>query len=149
MTSSKIPYFQKLLDPRWQKRRLEMLESRDWICEFCGDSNNTLHVHHKQYIKGKEPWEYSDLQLAVFCDPCHERAHKDHDLLLDVISRLPTGSPHCHIDRNVAFLVAGINGDDDLLNGASQIEAAYFNVGARIWRYVDKEFSEIESRVDE
>ena len=51
-------YAEKLRDPRWQRMRLKVFERDDWTCTSCGDSKTTLHVHHKLYEPGKEPWEY-------------------------------------------------------------------------------------------
>jgi len=68
-------YSKKFKDPRWQKRRLEVLEKYGFECVNCGDDQNTLHVHHTHYIKGRNPWEYSDDELIVFCDKCHKAWH--------------------------------------------------------------------------
>ena len=65
-------YADKLKDPRWQKKRLEILDKNDWCCQRCFDSELTLHVHHKAYIKGRSPWEYEDSELTVLCESCHE-----------------------------------------------------------------------------
>lgn len=100
-------YFEKLKDPRWQKKRLEVLDYYCWACESCGDSENTLHVHHKQYFKGREPWEYEVKQLAVLCESCHKSKHDDddEDSLLVAISFLPVDGP---TGRDaIASLVAG------------------------------------------
>lgn len=35
-----------------------------------------LHVHHKYYIMGKKPWDYSNETLVALCSDCHERIHK-------------------------------------------------------------------------
>lgn len=69
------PYSEKLKDPRWQKKRLEILSSADFTCVYCGNKNETLHVHHFMYIKGKEPWDYSDGDLACICKDCHAISH--------------------------------------------------------------------------
>jgi hypothetical protein len=68
-----MTYAQKLKDPRWQKRRLQMLEARGWRCEQCRDDKATLHVHHLRY-RG-EPWEAMDHDLRVLCERCHDIAH--------------------------------------------------------------------------
>ena len=39
------------------------------------DKNQTLHVHHKKYIKGKMPWEYEDSDLISLCNLCHSNLH--------------------------------------------------------------------------
>lgn len=65
-------YLEKLKDPRWQKARLRILERDNWTCQYCEDTEKTLHVHHMYYIKGKEPWEAPDNSLIVLCEQCHE-----------------------------------------------------------------------------
>jgi hypothetical protein len=66
-------YQQLLRDPRWQKKRLEILERDHWKCVDCEDEKTTLHVDHAYYEYGKMPWEYPDHTLATLCAPCHER----------------------------------------------------------------------------
>lgn len=65
-------YSEKLKDPRWQRRRLEILNRDEFTCQKCGDKENTLHVHHRWYKFGKEPWEYPDEILITLCHNCHE-----------------------------------------------------------------------------
>ena len=64
-------YSEKLKDPRWQKKRLQILERDEWVCQFCFDSESTLHVHHIAYEKGKEPWDINDSLLTTLCEECH------------------------------------------------------------------------------
>jgi hypothetical protein len=75
----------------WQRRRLERLEQAGWECQNCGDKSTTLHVHHKQYIKGRMAWEYDDLELAVLCEPCHESEHADQSVLKQLLAQADTG----------------------------------------------------------
>lgn len=70
-----LTYAQQLKHPKWQKRRLEILSRSDFTCRMCGDSDTTLHVHHKHYIKGRMAWEYSDREFVVLCEPCHDQQH--------------------------------------------------------------------------
>lgn len=65
-------YSEKLKNPKWQKRRLEIFERDDWMCQLCGNKQETLNVHHKYYEKGKDPWEYEDDALVTLCEYCHE-----------------------------------------------------------------------------
>lgn len=67
-----MKYSDKLKDPRWQKKRLEIFERDGWACTLCGDSEQTLHIHHLCYQKGKDPWEYEDKHLLTLCANCHE-----------------------------------------------------------------------------
>lgn len=73
-------YWEKLQDPRWQKKRLEVMEKCEFSCQLCGENQKTLNVHHKEYFKGFEPWEYEENQLIVLCKDCHENQHSEVDL---------------------------------------------------------------------
>ena len=67
-------YSEKLKDPRWQKKRLEVLEARGWECELCQETKKTLHVHHDHY-RG-DPWDVPEIALFVLCEDCHSLIHK-------------------------------------------------------------------------
>jgi hypothetical protein len=67
-----MTYAEKLKDPRWQKKRLEVMQRDDFKCKLCNDKSNTLHVHHKSYQYGKEPWDYELDNFDTLCVPCHE-----------------------------------------------------------------------------
>lgn len=64
-------YSEKLRDPRWQKRRLEIFQRDEFSCQRCQDDKSTLHVHHRRYLAGHEPWEYEDCDLVTLCESCH------------------------------------------------------------------------------
>ena len=68
--TSKQAYSKKLRDPRWQKKRLEILNRDGFTCRLCEDSESTLHVHHKRYFSG-EPWEIPNSLLVTLCESCH------------------------------------------------------------------------------
>lgn len=57
-------YSDKLRDPRWQKRRLEIMQRDNFMCRECYDSTKMLAVHHRYYVPGREPWEYPDFSLC-------------------------------------------------------------------------------------
>lgn len=65
-------YWKKLKDPRWQKKRLEVMERDGWECVMCGNKEDTLNVHHVVYRKGAEPWEYESKALKTLCEKCHK-----------------------------------------------------------------------------
>jgi hypothetical protein len=69
---AKSEYAKKLLDPRWQKKRLDILHRDDFTCQACGDKTTTLHVHHCFYEWKRDPWDYPDTSLVTLCEPCHE-----------------------------------------------------------------------------
>lgn len=72
---AKKSYSDKLKDPRWQKKRLEILERDGWSCLFCGDDEATLHVHH--ISRHGEPWETPNTHLITLCSECHLQEEKD------------------------------------------------------------------------
>lgn len=64
-------YLELLKDPRWQKKRLKIMERDNFTCQMCSDTHSTLTVHHKRYVWGRKPWEYTDKDLITFCEDCH------------------------------------------------------------------------------
>lgn len=67
-----MTYAEKLKDPRWQRKRLEILDLARWRCRECGRTDRQFVVHHVFYIPGREPWDYPDYMLLALCDPCHK-----------------------------------------------------------------------------
>ena len=74
---TKRDYAQERLDPRWQKKRLDIMNRDSFACCDCGDENTTLNVHHRYYVTGRKPWEYPDWSFQTLCYPCHERHHEE------------------------------------------------------------------------
>jgi 5-methylcytosine-specific restriction endonuclease McrA len=68
-------YKEKLLDQRWQTRRFEILQRDNDTCQACGLSEPYLHVHHKYYTDGADPWDYPDDCLVSLCPRCHSAEH--------------------------------------------------------------------------
>ena len=99
-----MKYWQQLQDPRWQKKRLEILTRANFACEFCGDTpeGEALEIHHKYYKKGLMAWDYPDSSLACVCHGCHEEVAEVERLLLEAISPrdcLNTRELACEISR--------------------------------------------------
>jgi 5-methylcytosine-specific restriction endonuclease McrA len=69
-------YSEKLKDPRWQRKRLEVLQRDNFSCFWCGDTRTTLHVHHEMYF-GPNPWDTPDECLTSLCADCHAINHLD------------------------------------------------------------------------
>jgi hypothetical protein len=61
-----------LRDPRWQKKRLEVMQRDRFACQECDATDKTLNVHHCFYEYGNDPWEYPDQSLVTLCEECHE-----------------------------------------------------------------------------
>lgn len=80
-------YSDKLRDPRWQKKRLEIMGRDQFTCQNCGAKDKTLNVHHCAYIKGLDPWEYG-FSLITLCELCHVERQDAQDQLLVCTCRL-------------------------------------------------------------
>ena len=71
----KKPYSDLFKDPRWQKKRLEILQRDNFKCRSCKDDLSTLHVHHLCYDYKIDPWDYKNDDLITLCETCHEALH--------------------------------------------------------------------------
>ena len=95
-------YWQKLQDPRWQKRRLEILNGAGFKCEDCGSEKETLSIHHSYYEKGLEPWEYPGEALLCLCEECHTaRASSERAVLREL--------HFCRSAENIGLLADVLN----------------------------------------
>lgn len=72
-----MEYEEQIKSPKWQKRRLEILQRDNFTCQLCGDKERTLHVHHLYYEPGKKIWEYPDSALITLCEECHKEEHME------------------------------------------------------------------------
>lgn len=63
---------EKYKDPRWQKKRLEIMERDEFACTLCGSGEKELSVHHGYYRQGADPWDYENETLWTLCGECHE-----------------------------------------------------------------------------
>lgn len=102
-------YFEKLKSPRWQRKRLEILERDGFVCKICGKTDSELHVHHKRYTKGADPWDEDSANLVSVCTHCHKK-------VTDVINRLRSevmvsleGIETC---QNLGILCSNISSQD-------------------------------------
>ena len=68
-----MTYSEKLKDPRWQKKRLEIFQRDNFKCQCCRSVEKTLAVHHRWYLNGADPWDYEDEALMTLCEECHEQ----------------------------------------------------------------------------
>lgn len=67
-----MTYAEKLRDPRWQKKRLQVFNRDKWTCRFCGHEERNLQIHHTRYFNDIEPWEYDNTYLITLCHKCHQ-----------------------------------------------------------------------------
>lgn len=104
-------YYEKLKSPQWQKKRLEILSDRGFKCELCFDYESQLHVHHKIYKKGLNPWDYPKHNYAILCDSCHKESHKVIDLFNEFIGCLDNNG-FFYQKNMLAFMYAFVNISD-------------------------------------
>lgn len=118
---SAAPYKELLLDPRWQKKRLQTLERDDWKCRDCGAGNVTLHVHHCYYDAGVEgPWDYPDHSLITLCADCHkaeeDRLNKIRPFLVGLLA-LRGFIRAQHLEWLFYSFMKGIDGSGEHMSG--------------------------------
>lgn len=99
-------YSEKLKNPRWQKKRLEILERDKWCCQRCFDINSPLHVHHRVYITDKEPWQYHNDFLITLCENCHE---DERDVMHEIITSIIFALKSRFLSNEIDNLSIGIS----------------------------------------
>jgi len=107
-------YYEKLKDPRWQKKRLEIMERDGWRCAYCDDTKSTLTVHHTFYKMDADPWDYPSESLLTLCQKCHQaEADLRQDCerkLLEGIKNLSAQDVH-YITNNLKLLLTNVPAD--------------------------------------
>lgn len=83
-----MTYAEKLSHPKWQQKRLKILERDEWRCVHCGDSDSSLEVHHHSYRWNADPWDYDDSNLITLCHECHSLVTKGVKELKSSLSKL-------------------------------------------------------------
>lgn len=76
MSKKKIEFKDQYKHPKWQKKRLEILERDNYTCLDCGDTEKQLHVHHGYYERDKNLWDYENRTLWCLCEDCHKEWDK-------------------------------------------------------------------------
>lgn len=84
-----MDYKELLLDPRWQKKRLEILQRDGWSCRICSDKTTTLHVHHRRYKRNANPWDYDGEDLVTLCAYCHNSVSELQSEMKGYLNALP------------------------------------------------------------
>ena len=115
-STKKLSYAEQLKHPNWQKVRLQELSASNFQCSSCGQSESNLHVHHKQYFKGRMAWEYESHELAVLCENCHASEHIHEEIIKRIFA-----NSNSHFS-----ILAGYNLQNDSLN-PEDIESGFNN----------------------
>lgn len=66
-----MTYSKKLASPKWQRKRLEILNRDNFTCQSCGSDKYELHVHHFKYSNTGKPEDVNDEDLITYCSHCH------------------------------------------------------------------------------
>jgi 5-methylcytosine-specific restriction endonuclease McrA len=91
-------YSEKLRDPRWQRKRLTIMQRAGFKCEACGRTQETLHVHHLIYTRG-DPWEVDDRYLECLCSTCHAAREEVNSMHRAIFEMRPTSEIITEQDR--------------------------------------------------
>ena len=92
----KKTYGDLLRDPKWRKKRLEILNRDEFTCRLCGDKETTLNVHHIKYAKGN-PWETDNIDLITLCEHCHKEIERHKRINLYTFSILDINNNNIRI----------------------------------------------------
>lgn len=114
--------------PLWQRKRLETLSAHGFVCQRCESEDETLHVHHKVYVKGRKIWEYGVDELVVICETCHKAEHKEKDILNEVFLRSDTTPLDCAA-LLFGFVGGFVHPDDEIASGLEHYNPALFYIG--------------------
>lgn len=104
---NKQSYQEWLKDPRWIKRRNQILTRDKNTCQFCGAQDKYLHVHHREYFDGFLPWEYPDSTLVTLCEDCHKYIHSN--ILIEDI-KVGDILGYYHSDWFMNYIIYDVNG---------------------------------------
>ena len=72
---NKKEYSKLLQSSKWKSKRKIILKRDANTCQICLVSKDIMHVHHKYYVVGKNPWEYPNSALVTLCEECHSELH--------------------------------------------------------------------------
>lgn len=87
-----MEYLKQIQHPKWQRKRLEILNRDNFTCQLCGEKEKLLDVHHLIYFSGNMIWEYDNELLITLCnDKCHKEIEELRKIIalisLQVIKR--------------------------------------------------------------
>ena len=93
-----MTYPDKLRDPRWQRKRLEILERDEWACCICHAADKELQVHHAVYRR-IDPWAYPDHCYQTLCRDCHQIRGELTDKVVDAFRLCLKDIPTARLEK--------------------------------------------------
>lgn len=132
-----MDYKEQIKSPKWQKRRLEIMQRDNFTCQLCGDTESMLNVHHLCYHKKRNIWEYEDWELITLCENCHKEEHSSMDYIIseiesiksrgvtmrEIVSALDTIDVSLYLGHDDC--INGIVGDDSAMGRENDIKLLY------------------------
>jgi hypothetical protein len=140
MKNNKTDYAQKLQDPRWQRKRLEVMQAAGWKCVICGDKDEELNVHHPAYSAHHEPWEHTNLQCL--CKSCHTIQHIPKTKMMIHAKQMVT--EHIFVTHEQQFL----NGIDGLIMSMAKFGPKHVGLLCAIRRLAVDEYNTFKAKTD-
>lgn len=81
-----MDYKAQLKHPKWQKKRLEIMQRDGFKCRICKSEEKQLQVHHLYYLPNTKIWEYDNEGMVTVCNEHHEQLTKDLPKLAGIIA---------------------------------------------------------------
>lgn len=135
-----MTYSEKLKDPRWQRKRLEVMSRDNFTCVSCRSTDKTLHVHHQLYINdGRDPWEYHNLLLVTLCYECHEKEEREKERTTEYIEYFLSNSVlRADLHTLLLALVCRVNNDGyDLCSDPAVVKARVGRLIEHVKKFTD------------
>lgn len=115
-------YYELLKHPNWQRKRLEVLSRENFSCESCGQTDDTLHVHHTVYRKGFKPWEYEAATLRCLCENCHKEWHRLKSEIDECIGLIGINQLSMALGAIKALVIANDTSNSCKLNDGEEVQ---------------------------
>jgi len=97
-----MTYADQLKSPKWQRKRLLILERDEFTCKSCGSTENQLHVHHGAYLSGKKVWDYPDDMLHSLCEKCHKEVESFIFEMNEQLGTIPQKEEYFNLIKRIA-----------------------------------------------
>lgn len=141
----KLSYKEQLKSPKWQKKRLEILNRDNFTCQICGATDKQLHVHHTTYISGKEIWDYNDFQLITLCDECHKEEHELDFSNISIVNAIKKAKEEGITNHELKWLLLGFTDLNEFIDcghikSLSEMRRRRRRINNRMYRESYKEF---------
>jgi len=101
-----MSYLELLRHPKWQKKRLLILERDNFTCCYCSDKETELQIHHLKYHKN--PWDAKDEYLLTLCKDCHGLVTAFKDFVNISVEKVvfPNGDVTFYVRHNYEDFIA-------------------------------------------